>query len=295
MTIKTRYLIAILVAIAAAFLGTISIVRVDLGGKLVEAVKTAIPKLRVVRAGGCDYIYDRDDGKLVATKCASDPSAYQETIDKLRGQLEAANSQIQKFKQEVETAKARVAELERESIARADAASKALSEREATIAELRREIERFKKGPPDTVELMVDYDLSVSEYIDKGKYDGVGIREVTDWTGVEKLGKQTVWVRLFLADQGENGTLKQMEAAGCRPANVIELLAFGAQYPEKQRDAGIVALGSKVVRLISRPAPRNAYPLLGTNQAGDRLTGWTTNVYDVYANPRSMLAICTVK
>lgn len=127
MTVKTRYLIAILVAIAVAFLGTVSIVRIDLGGKLVEAVKTAIPKLRVVHAGGCDYLYDRDDGKLVATKCASDPSAYQETIDKLKGQLDAANSQLQKSKQGVESAKARVAELEKELITQADVKSRELS------------------------------------------------------------------------------------------------------------------------------------------------------------------------
>lgn len=120
MKTKTRYILAILVALVTAIIGGVTILKVQFGGELIEAVRVALPKLRVVRAGNCDYIYDRDDGKLVATKCTSDPSAYQKTVEDLRGQLQRSENEIEK-------AKARVAELEKELIAQADARSQELS------------------------------------------------------------------------------------------------------------------------------------------------------------------------
>jgi hypothetical protein len=42
--------------------------------------------------------------------------------------------------------------------------------------------------------------------------------------------------------------LAKMDAEGYRPAELFELLAFGAKYPEKQRKFTIVALGTSASR-----------------------------------------------
>ena len=97
-----------------------------------------------------------------------------------------------------------------------------------------------------TFRLQVNYDLSVDAAIRDGKYDYVNgnITEKnfpTNRKGTTKL--DIVLVHLDRNVSSEDA-IKELDKLGLRPAELHELLAFGAKYPDEQRKHPIVALGS---------------------------------------------------
>lgn len=73
----------------------------------------------------------------------------------------------------------------------------------------------------------------------------------------------------------------ELDRRGLRPATIEELLAFGAAYPDKQREFSIIALGSVC---IGQPIRRNYVPCLWLESAGRclglrgaELGGWYAN------------------
>ena len=62
------------------------------------------------------------------------------------------------------------------------------------------------------------------------------------------MGSGEMNVEAVLVHLGRNASdkevLAEMERESLRPATMVELLAFGAQYPETQREFPVVALGS---------------------------------------------------
>lgn len=93
----------------------------------------------------------------------------------------------------------------------------------------------------------VNYDLSVEEAVALGKYDHVFPNEVsskhfkTERNGIAELKITLVCIEENLMTKEIPEKLDQL---GYRPAELHELLAFGAKYPDVQRRFPIVALGS---------------------------------------------------
>ncbi len=96
------------------------------------------------------------------------------------------------------------------------------------------------------MKLSVNYKTKLSALIKQGNYDYVN-SEITDENfPTDKKGKTELEVELFDLDtrKSTDAVLALMDKAGLRPATMVELLSFGAQYPDEQRRYPIVALGS---------------------------------------------------
>lgn len=113
-------------------------------------------------------------------------------------------------------------------------------------------------GPSVTVcrvrnKMNVDYSLSLVEMIKRGKYDQTD-SNITEKhfpspsipPGVPKNKKLKVALKLVHFDQpiSLEDAIAKLKKLGCRPATIWELLFFGMLYPNEQRAAPIVALGS---------------------------------------------------
>ena len=103
--------------------------------------------------------------------------------------------------------------------------------------------------------LFIDGTKTVEQAIAEGKYDWIActikFENFPDVLGI--LGKKyKASVKLFPFEFGSNSeqAIALMDREGFRPANSLEILAFGALYPELQRKVEITALGS--IRLDAR-------------------------------------------
>lgn len=96
--------------------------------------------------------------------------------------------------------------------------------------------------------ITVDYSMTPIEMIEAGKYDNwlIYYSSKPDFSQLRDTGKVEFNIELVKYDEPMNSNviIKDLERRGLRPATVSELLAFGAQYPEVQRDFPIIALGS---------------------------------------------------
>src|SRR3989338_11533408 len=94
--------------------------------------------------------------------------------------------------------------------------------------------------------VLVDYEQTLQQMIAVGKYDYANSDINSNNFPITGNGKQEVIVELvhYGRDMTTDDVLKDFEARGLRAATLPELLAFGATYPEKQREFPIVALGS---------------------------------------------------
>lgn len=93
----------------------------------------------------------------------------------------------------------------------------------------------------------VSYDLSLAEMIDAGGYDWSNPNIIAESFPVGGAGEQErelVLVNLGRHASSTEEVLAEIDRQGLRPAVIEELLAFGAAYPDKQREFPIVALGS---------------------------------------------------
>ncbi len=106
----------------------------------------------------------------------------------------------------------------------------------------------------DIYSVVVDYDMSLANMIKVGKYDYVN-GEITSKnfpiTGSGKVDISFELVHLNKSASSEE-VLLHMEKNNLRPATLAELLAFGAKYPEIQREFPVVALGSSWVNSYGR-------------------------------------------
>lgn len=94
--------------------------------------------------------------------------------------------------------------------------------------------------------ITVNYDVRLERMIEDGKYDWKNSDINSKNFPVE--GKGTSAVNIELVHLNRNVTsdeaYAELDKQGLRPADLPELLAFGAKYPDKQREFPIVALGS---------------------------------------------------
>jgi hypothetical protein len=92
----------------------------------------------------------------------------------------------------------------------------------------------------------VNYGLTVEKLVNAGKYDW--LNSDINAKNFPSDRKDTAEVAIELVHFGRSmesdEVLEELDKQGLRPATLAELLAFGAKYPEKQREFPIVALGS---------------------------------------------------
>jgi hypothetical protein len=94
--------------------------------------------------------------------------------------------------------------------------------------------------------VVVNYGQSLKEMIVAGKYDWANEDINADHFPIQGSGQQDVVIELvhYGRNMSTDDVLKDLESKGMRPAILLELLAFGVTYPEKQREFPIFALGS---------------------------------------------------
>jgi len=98
----------------------------------------------------------------------------------------------------------------------------------------------------DTFPVAVNYDLSVEEAIQAGDYQAVH-REITSKNFPSpRKGQAELEIMLVRFDDRmtSEGVLGKLDEEGLRAAELPELLAFGATYPDVQRRFSVVGLGS---------------------------------------------------
>ncbi|MEI6835422.1 MAG: hypothetical protein WCK59_01190 [Candidatus Falkowbacteria bacterium] len=100
------------------------------------------------------------------------------------------------------------------------------------------------------IELIVDYSKSVEQAISEGNYDikESDINANNFPVDPELIGKTVkVKSRLFNFDEPliSQRVIREMDQVDYRPANLMEILAFGAARPELQRVITIIAFGSR--------------------------------------------------
>ncbi len=100
-----------------------------------------------------------------------------------------------------------------------------------------------------TVKVKVDYDLPLSEAVQKGNYY-IPNKHVTDkFLSVVKGGEKEVEVVLFTIDHQAfaDEIIAEMTKQNLRPANAQELLAIGYSLPNLQDEFPIIAFGSVAI------------------------------------------------
>ncbi len=94
--------------------------------------------------------------------------------------------------------------------------------------------------------VLVDFGMSIEELVRLGKYDWSNSDITSAHFPTKRTGKVETKVELVHFDRNisSDDALKELDKMGYRPAEAHELLAFGAKYPDVQREFPIVALGS---------------------------------------------------
>lgn len=94
--------------------------------------------------------------------------------------------------------------------------------------------------------ITVNYNLSLTEMIAVGRYDWVDSNITANLFPEKGEGTKELAVELIHFDRfvSSDEAVKEMDKRDLRPAIYMELLAFGAKYPDMQRGFDITALGS---------------------------------------------------
>ena len=110
-------------------------------------------------------------------------------------------------------------------------------------------------GP--TYPVTVNYGLSLEEMIAAGRYNWKNGDITAEHFPMNGDGTKEVVTELihFNNYTESDKALRELDRRGFRPATIEELLAFGAKYPELQRQFPIVALGSIWRHLSDRYVP----------------------------------------
>ncbi len=103
----------------------------------------------------------------------------------------------------------------------------------------------------DHFTITVDYSLSLLEMVAAGKYDYANENIVAKnfpISGTGTVREEVILVHFDRFIESEDA-IREMGEIGLEPCPIEDLLAFGAQYPNVQREFPIVCLGSSWVNL----------------------------------------------
>lgn len=131
----------------------------------------------------------------------------------------------------------------------------------------------------------IDCDQSIDQMVVAGKYDGMNATEILSASNQLKCsGKAEVVLSLILLGSPANDIEAglSLRRLGCSPGLNEHLLAFGAKFPDKQRESPIVALGSNFVDQLGR---RHVNYL--DSRYGNRLGKWDPD--EVWERPQRLL------
>lgn len=94
----------------------------------------------------------------------------------------------------------------------------------------------------------INYSLTLGEAVSSGGYDYV--HQLISETNFPKTKEGKVRTEILLIESdsiiSSEEAINEMEINNLRPAELREVLALGAKYPELQREFGIIAFGSKI-------------------------------------------------
>jgi len=122
---------------------------------------------------------------------------------------------------------------------------------------------------PDVFPVTVDYGKSLDEMIKAGGYDWTNDNITAERFPVKGEGaveRKLVFVHLD-RDATTDEVLSEMKRRGLKPAAIEDLMAFGAKYPDEQREFPIIGLASSWVRAVGR----RCFPYLDGDGGGRRL------------------------
>ncbi len=142
-------------------------------------------------------------------------------------------------------------------------------------------IVKTKKVVGDIYTATVDYGMSLADMIKAGKYDWVNDDITVEHFPITGSGKVEVSFELVHLNKSISSkeVLLHMEKNNLRPATLAELLAFGAKYPEKQREFPIIALGSS---WVNRDGNRRVPYLYGYDSERYLDLSWFGGAWVVY-------------
>lgn len=102
------------------------------------------------------------------------------------------------------------------------------------------------KPIPTTYPVEIDYTDTFEQRLAAGRYDWKNSDITEKHFPVKGEGKVKLDLELahYAKSMSTEAVLAAIDAQGYRPATIEELLAFGAKYPELQREFPIIALGS---------------------------------------------------
>ena len=98
-----------------------------------------------------------------------------------------------------------------------------------------------------TYPVSVNYDQTLKAMIKAGKYDWTNDNIVQmNFPHDKSRGIEEITIELikYDADMESHDVITDLDSRGLRPATIEELCAFGASYPDVQRQFPMVALGS---------------------------------------------------
>jgi hypothetical protein len=92
----------------------------------------------------------------------------------------------------------------------------------------------------------VNYDLSVEDAVEAGKYDWSNSDVSTKHFPSKRKGTAEAEIILvhFNREIESDEAIRELDKMGLRPAELSDGLAFGAKYPDVQREFPVVILGS---------------------------------------------------
>ncbi len=117
-------------------------------------------------------------------------------------------------------------------------------------------------GTSDSVIFTIDYALDLATMISLGRYDWVNEKITSQGFPIIGEGIVTVRAMLFNFDHilVSEDVNHLMEFIGYEAAKIEHLLAYGAKYPDEQRNGPIIGLGSVVEEFEDyRSSPRLDY------------------------------------
>jgi len=100
--------------------------------------------------------------------------------------------------------------------------------------------------PGNTYPVTVNYDLPVEDAVKAGKYDWMNSNVSSKNFPSKRKGtaEEEIVLVHFNRKIDSDEAVRELGKMGLRPAELPELLAFGAKYPDVQREFPVVALGS---------------------------------------------------
>ncbi|MFH1611493.1 MAG: hypothetical protein ABIA83_02745 [Patescibacteria group bacterium] len=121
--------------------------------------------------------------------------------------------------------------------------------------------------------VLVDYRKTIEQMVSAGRYDWSdgninSVNFPVNGTGVATITPELVHLNKKASSEE---ALAHKEANGLRPATIEELLAFGATYPDVQREFPVVALGSS---WVDRDGHRRAPYLDGDGSERELSLDW---------------------